>query len=130
MKIFILEDAPSRMRQFRYYLKELFPEYTIHHAVEVDRAIKILEENEGEWDKIFLDHDLEGNVFVPSSHRQTGYTLAKYIKENNIKYKECIIHTLNPVGAKNIQSILTDGKVISFPVLVDIFKGLINEEKK
>jgi len=129
MKIFILEDAPSRMQQFRYYLKKLFPNCVIYHARDVDEAEEILTENK-KWDKIFLDHDLEGNIYVPSSYIQTGYTLAKYIKENNIEYTECIIHTQNPVGAKNIQAYLPDGKILPFPVLLSVFKGLIENEKK
>lgn len=131
MKIFILEDAPSRMTKFRHYLKELYPnECAIYHAVEVDSAMKILKENENTWDIIFLDHDLEGNVYVPSNHRQTGYTIAKYIKENNVKYNECIIHTQNPVGAKNINSVLTDEQVIPFPLLVNTFKLKLEKRAK
>ena len=34
------------------------------------------------WDLIFLDHDLGGQVFVSSSHHNTGYTVAKYIEEH------------------------------------------------
>lgn len=129
MKIFILEDAPARIDYFFYYFKRIFPGYKIYLATDVDQAEDILTKNK-EWDKIFLDHDLEGNVYVPSSHRQTGYTVAKYIKENNIEYDELIIHTQNPVGAKNIKDILPDGKLIPFPVLITIFKSLEEKERE
>ena len=54
-----------------------------------------------EYDKIFIsfDHDL--------SCEFTGYDVAKYIVKNEIKLNGFTVHSMNPVGAKNIVDLLT-----------------------
>lgn len=61
-------------------------------------AIQRLKE-EGPFDIIDLDHDL--------GEEKTGYDIAKYIVENNIPIKAFTIHSMNPVGVKNIRELLT-----------------------
>lgn len=52
------------------------------------------------FDIIMFDHDL--------GEERTGYDIAKYIVENNIKIKKGFtIHSANPVGRHNISQLLT-----------------------
>lgn len=79
------------------------------HVEEAKRALW-----EEEFDVIYLDHDLDGRVYVPSDEPNTGYQLAKWIAEYNIPYKEMITHTFNEDGAKRILDVLPDAKWIPF----------------
>lgn len=47
---------------------------------------------------IDFDHDL--------GIGKTGYDLAKYIVENNIHLEFFRVHSMNPVGARNISELL------------------------
>ena len=51
------------------------------------------------YDIISLDHDL--------GEDKTGYDIAKYIVENQIKVGAVAIHSANPVGKFNINQLLT-----------------------
>ena len=54
---------------------------------------------EGGIDFISFDHDL--------GEKKSGYDIAKYIVENNIPIKAFSCHSMNPVGKKNIEELLT-----------------------
>lgn len=79
-----------------------FPEYfhTIGANITVARsyaeAIEYLKDN---YDLISLDHDL--------GEEKTGYDIAKYIVENQMKIAPVAIHSANPVGRFNIEQLLT-----------------------
>lgn len=49
---------------------------------------------------IDFDHDLGDPYF-------SGYTIAKYIVENQIPMTKFHLHSMNPVGRTNIQQLLT-----------------------
>ena len=61
-----------------------------------DEAIQYLGD---EYDVISLDHDL--------GEEKTGYDIAKYIVENQLKIGKVAIHSANPVGRDNIKQLLT-----------------------
>lgn len=111
MKIFILEDNLDRIKAFKQNLigHELFI------ASDVEIAKTMLKFNQFEF--IFLDHDLGGEVYVNSEFPNTGYQLAKWIKDNNITYKRLYVHSCNPVGAMNIKSLIPEAELIPFPNL-------------
>ena len=50
------------------------------------------------FDIIDLDHDL--------GEEKSGYDIAKYIVENQIKVDAIRIHSMNPVGVQNIKQLL------------------------
>lgn len=60
------------------------------------------------FDTIFLDHDLIG--------RKTGHDVAKFIRKFAIQ-GQIIIHSLNSVGAQNIQNVLPGSIRIPFYTL-------------
>ena len=80
-----------------------FPEYfhqigaTICVARNYEEAIQSI--NACNFDLISLDHDL--------GEEKTGYDIAKYIVENQIKVPPIAIHSANPVGRLNIEHLLT-----------------------
>lgn len=120
-RIFILEDNSERNAFFRRVLPVKFPSASIEMYEDAESAIKALDKDR-HYDIILLDHDLGGKVFVKSSDPNTGYQVAKHIKENNISYGQCITHTQNPAGGENIASLLKCQR-IPFPNLA----RLLNE---
>lgn len=110
MKILIVEDNEFRIKKFRSCLLN----HDFHIAISANDAIEYLKNNQ--YDLIFLDHDLGGLEMIDSNFYNTGYTVAKYMAANDIEC-EVIIHSLNPVGAKNIQSIIPKGRIIPFTIL-------------
>lgn len=118
LKILILEDDPNRIEIFKTKLKghNLFFFDEANDAIlAMQSSVQLIGDNP--WDIIFLDHDLGGQVFVPSSHQNTGYTVAKHMKENDVKVKQIIIHSMNPAGAQNIKSQLPKATIMPFSLL-------------
>lgn len=111
-KILVLEDDQLRIKFF----KKIFKEYTVVFVDHVNDAIYI-NETLGPFDVNFLDHDLGGKVYVPSSHPDTGYQFAKYLAEKKVQAK-FIFHTMNYNGAQNMLSLLKEAIYIPFNVLV------------
>lgn len=97
MRILILEDDPERVRHFKSGLIS----HTVFHTDSTKICISKLKDEQ--WDVLFLDHDLGGKTLVASG-KNTGYEVAKWL-ESNPKFKppQIIIHSLNGVGAKNMQ---------------------------
>jgi len=108
IKILILEDNLERQEQFKNNL--------IKHDVELADSAKDtinLLTNE-KWDVLFIDHDLGGQVYVPSGEN-TGYEVAKFLEANKQHMpKNIIVHSLNSVGAKNILAALPNAIHIPF----------------
>lgn len=120
-KFFILEDSSDRITIFNDIFKNRFGKnYKIYSSDNVERAKAIFADN-FPFDTIFLDHDLDGKVYVDSKEKNTGYAFASWIEENyreSIKSKQIIIHSMNNVGANNIKSILPNSIIIPFNVLI------------
>lgn len=111
MKILILEDSGGRIKTFEKHLGKDHDLYFFDNVIEAKEALQLL----GPFDALFLDHDLDDKIFVNSNEENTGYQLAKWISENDdIKFDEIIIHSLNPVGAQNIKAVLPEAKVVPF----------------
>jgi CheY-like chemotaxis protein len=113
MRIFVLEDSDYRIN----YFKSLFNKEGIilEIANTVEEGKKLLSTQKS-WDVIFLDHDLEGEIYVDSNYHNTGYQLAKYIRQY-IEYDRVILHTMNTVGAANMKAVLEDAEIIPFGML-------------
>ena len=114
MRILVLEDMEPRKLQFKgqhghHYLK----------IVETPQeCIKELEENE--WDWLFLDHDLGGEVFCPSDEK-SGYAVACWLEEHPDKKPEYIVvHTENTAGRDKMMAALPESKWIQWAWLFDV----------
>ena len=103
----VLEDNPKRINVFN----EMFHFHELWVVGEPKEAIELLKQKK--WDILFLDHDLYGQIHVPSGPG-TGWEVAKFLsKQENLKYnpKEVIIHSHNEKGAKNMQTLLPWAKM-------------------
>jgi len=108
MKVLILEDSASRIKVFKKNLKD-HDLYFFDQVEEAKSAVDLL----GPFDYYFLDHDLDGEIYVESSNENTGYQFAKFLKEKNIK-AEFVIHSMNVVGVQNMKNELPTATVCSF----------------
>ncbi|MDD5589092.1 MAG: response regulator [Candidatus Nanoarchaeia archaeon] len=128
MKIFILEDNTIRIETFKKLATKTWDasNLKIFIATDVEEG-KIILKNNQPFDLAFLDHDLGGEIYVPSENENTGYQLAKFIEKENIKIDTIVIHSHNPSGAKNMNDILSNSHVIQFSYLIEhwseLFKG-------
>jgi len=119
INIFILDDDVMRHRTLIKRALEIANvdknEANIVTATTSDEAVKKLQEQDS-WDILMLDHDLGGEIFVESTKENTGYQVAKFIKEKDIKFEKCILHSMNPVGIKNMAEELAGlGRVNKIP---------------
>ena len=112
MNIFILEDDPLRIKTF----KRALIDHNVDYATNVQDGKRLLTADE--YDLILLDHDLGGEQMVNSSDENTGYQLAKFIRDDNISAR-VIVHTYNPAGAKNILAVLPRAAYIPFSTLIE-----------
>jgi hypothetical protein len=63
-----------------------------------DEAIKLLEDQD--WDWLFLDHDLGGQIMVTPGDN-TGYKVACWLEAHKGRQPpHMVIHSFNPIGAK------------------------------
>lgn len=106
MKIFILEDMEVRKEKFR---RRFGGANDLIFAETTKEAIEILAKDLNTFDCLFLDHDLGNEIFVDSKEENTGYTVAKWLQDKDYN-GEIVIHSWNPVGAKNMQSLLPKAK--------------------
>jgi CheY-like chemotaxis protein len=115
LKILILEDSPQRIQIFQSKLSS-------HDLYFFDRVsdAKFALLSMGPWDMVFMGHDMDGEIFVPSEQPNTGYQLALFIKENNIDIHCIVLHTMNEDGARKILSLLPEVDWIKFPMLVKL----------
>lgn len=103
LRILILDDSAERHQAFAMRLIG----NVVEHVETAREAIYQLDRH-GPWDVVFLDHDLAGTELVASGPG-TGYEVAQWIAEHEDKRPKCVIlHTYNPVGAKNMKALLPD----------------------
>ena len=120
MKVFILDDVEERIIVLSDLLRIMDP--IIITASTRDEAIEVLSNDS--FDVIFLDHDLGHDVYVDSNDYNTGWWVAKYIADNDIKCDQIIIHTLNYSGAQNMLGVLPEAVHIPFTFLIDSLRKL------
>ena len=121
MKIFILEDNGERVNRFL----NKYVEDAVTIVNNVEQANIILDNIQ--FDLIFLDHDLGGEMYIKHTDVNTGYQVSKHIKNTENKKATCIIHSFNPNGGLMMRSELheNDIKVAYAPFLSEEFKHLI-----
>ena len=100
MRIFFLDDNPVRRQRFA----------SVHSACDIvfaqtaQEAIDVLSKDTN-FDQIYLDHDLGNDTFVDSDLENTGYQVAKFLSDKDVR-GEIIIHSFNAVGAKRMLQVL------------------------
>ena len=111
MKVLILEDDPNRIKTFKNKLKE-HDLYFFTNVSDAKDAVAAF----GPFDYYFLDHDLDGQIFVDSKEMNTGYRFAEFLAESNVT-GEIVVHSMNPAGAQNIKGVLPQAQLVPFPYL-------------
>ncbi len=116
MKILFLDDMESRRDKFQTHSIG----HTVDFAINAHNCEHLLNKNPGDYDLIYLDHDLEPehyNMTEGSPDDQNGQYIAKLlVKLSKYHGKTVVIHTLNPLGREKMHEILKDKfKVLIMP---------------
>ena len=108
MRILILEDDIERLAVFR---RELIG-HEVFCTDLAEIAIKQLEDSD--WDFLFLDHDLGGEVFVTKT-KNTGYEVALWLEEHSERKPNIIyLHSLNPNGRMRMKQAIPEAIEATF----------------
>lgn len=110
MRLLLLEDDLLRISEFERRAKEHKLALTVvSSATACIRLLEIgLEKKTVKYDLICLDHDLGGEIFVDTKHKNTGSEVARWISEHpeSVKGALVVVHSFNPAGAKNMVSLI------------------------
>ncbi len=109
MRIFILEDDPTRIKWF----KSMLIGHDVMIVSTVEEAKKMLVTND--YLLLLLDHDLGGTEYAPSDEN-SGYAVAEFIRDHKIT-GDIIVHSCNPVGTERMLDSIGRGKSVPFPIL-------------
>lgn len=109
VRLLILEDNPQRMDAMK---KKIHGDAVVVVVETVEQAKKMLAEHK--WDIVSLDHDLGGQEMLDSG-LGTGYEVALWLKEHpEHQPPEIWLHSLNPVGRKNMANQLPNADECPF----------------
>lgn len=118
--IFVLDDDE---RRHRWFIKRFKGDH-IEIAETVDEAKRVLQI--GQYDAIFLDHDLLPHHYKSNEHDDfdsTGYAVAEWLSENKDVQPAAmiIVHTRNADGGLHMVEKLREAKrqveYVPFPML-------------
>lgn len=113
LKVFILEDSESRIKEFKKSLVLLTPYCEITVAKDMDHAVDLYKASRPHG-LVFLDHDLGDQAYVSSEERNTG---SEFVRQTHQMIKEdnstVVIHSLNPDGAEYMKNYLSDNDIES-----------------
>lgn len=98
-RVLFLDDCEHRQARFRSNC----PSAKI--VATAKEAIDALESTD-EFDVVFLDHDLGGEVYCDSDREDTGMEVARWLAANSCSVKEVVVHTLNPGAAVRMVGLL------------------------
>jgi hypothetical protein len=126
MRIIFLDD-----NRLRYETVRANVPFEIKWVETAPATIMELQKNR-RVDYLFLDHDLDGQVFVESSVPNTGMDVVRWLERNpNRRINTIVIHSWNPSAALQMFSRLTNigYNVIYAPIFdsrfIEIMKELI-----
>ena len=123
-RILILEDDPLRIAAF----KRRFLEIRDKHPFEldfVDNAQECIEKlSKIKYVLFFADHDLGGEVYVPTDNKNTGSEVARWIKNNpeNInKDTIVLVHSYNSQAAITMVEMIPNSLLLPGVWSKDVF---------
>ena len=125
MKVFVLEDDPSRIEIIKRNFGK-FGEFIF--AINIWEAKEKFNFNEN-YNLILLDHDLGGQIYVDSLEENTGAEFCRWIIQNKPKLPQIIVHSHNSVGSEIMAEYLEDYEVLRIPFgnLMKMWdKGILN----
>lgn len=107
-RIFFLDDTEIRRDRFAQANQGC----VIVFAESAQEAIDILSKDL-DFDQIYLDHDLGNRIFIDSNDENSGYQVAKFLCNKDIR-GEIIVHSWNRAGAQNMIGLLPQAKYQPF----------------
>ncbi len=120
MRIFFLDDDDYRHAVIKLDLRRRKADLVAVKTVA--EAIRHIEKTK--FDLILLDHDLDGQVFVPSGPG-TGFEVAERIPASINHDTRIIVHTMNEEGAQAMLGVLgARAEWVPFPRLGDVLARL------
>jgi CheY-like chemotaxis protein len=121
MRILVLDDNPSRIALFKEKLIGAAVTCTKH----IEECITLLDKD-GPYDYVFLDHDLDGKIYVDPGP-STGYRAALWLHHNPEKRpKQVIIHTCNEHAGPLMEQLIPNSKWLPAVFMVDFKLSDIN----
>ena len=121
MKALVLEDDHNRARKFKQrFLERGWSGIFTETAKEAIEHLKTTD-----FDIVFLDHDLGGEVFVNTDGSNTGSEVARWMAKNP-KKGYVVIHSLNTPAALVMQRLIPGSYHIPFVWEESIFNGSIH----
>lgn len=102
MKILFLDDSIERIKVVKDYLGK--KPNVLHIAESAPQAISFLKKH-SPYDIVMLDHDLHDVNIIGE---KTGFAVAQHITtmDKSILPKRIVIHSMNPVGAQRMKTLL------------------------
>lgn len=101
MKILFLDDDENRHEVFsKKFHAGSSPDDSLVAVRTVNECVEALK-SQGPFDKIFLDHDLGGQIYVKETEG-TGYQVALFIEselDDELLPPKVIVHSYNQAGA-------------------------------
>jgi CheY-like chemotaxis protein len=107
LRILFLDDNSARHKTFEKKVGNGHLVTYVWSAIEAQNVMI----SEPRFDVFSLDHDLGGEEMVDINKENTGSAVARFIVNElpQDKYPEkIIIHSMNPIGAKNMETILVN----------------------
>ena len=127
-RYFIFDDDGIRRGIIRKHIKtNIGKNVEIIEADTLRGAKSILMEFQP-FEILFLDHDLEWSG-VLEEIGENGFQVAEFIVSENIRYKKCIIHSLNYTASKQTRKLLGH-RAMCVPFLSAPFLALWKEKER
>ena len=101
IRILVLDDDQTRHDEFRRRFIECAVRHEHAHVDTAAKAIEYLRDAEP-YDLVFLDHDLDGRVYVPVTEPNTGSEVARFLAANPDIYHRhgaFVVHSFNEAAA-------------------------------
>jgi len=108
MNILFLDDDHHRIKQFRSKVPFVTITETSQDCIE--------QLNARDWDMVFLDHDLGGEVYADSQRTDTGMEVVRHIVKHAPRIGELYIHSGNEPARKEMTAKLVDAGYTATPM--------------
>lgn len=105
LQVLFLDDDTYRHRVF----KQNNP--GCKHVYTAQQCIKALDSQD--WDVVFLDHDLGEKHYVDPGKENTGSAVVRWIRKNQPKVGQFVVHSYNTTAGNRMNSDLKDMGYIS-----------------
>lgn len=123
--VVILEDAIYRIEGF----EKMFSGHNYVITGRAKSAINLLMSG-AKKDMLFLDHDLDGKIHVPSGPG-TGWEVCKFLAENqHFMPKRVILHSHNEKGVAEMKKVLPNAEIKSYGYFTFDGEKILDLEEK